>query len=480
MKLKKVLKDVDTIQVKGSKEIDITGVFTHSKVVFPGSVFIARAGNTTHGNHYIQNAIQNGASCIVLDMYNPFLTGVTQVVVENPSNVLAKIASNFFEDPSMKLTMVGITGTSGKTTVSYFTKHLLEEQAVTGLIGTVETYTGLKCFKSSLTTPDAPDLMKILKEMRTGKCKNCVMEVSSHGLEQGRLKETMFDVVAFLNLSHEHLDYHGTMKEYQLAKERLLAHRKKDGIAVVSLESPWGKKLKKKVPEAITFGLSKKADIYADKVVMTKEGSTFDLCTSEEKKRVTISSIGKFNIENALAAAAIAYSLGISLEKIANRVETLPQVPGRMEKIENDLGLDIIVDYAHKPDALEKVFQTIKETLSGKLIVVFGCGGQRDKAKRPLMGSLAQKYCDFAVLTNDNPRGENSITIIEEIKKGIKSLEYIVIEDRKEAIEFAIKKAQKGDTILLAGKGHEEEQEILGQRLPLSDRTLARDMACSI
>jgi UDP-N-acetylmuramoyl-L-alanyl-D-glutamate--2,6-diaminopimelate ligase len=188
MKLKKVLKDVDTIQVKGSKEIDITGVFTHSKVVFPGSVFIARAGNTTHGNHYIQNAIQNGASCIVLDMYNPFLTGVTQVVVENPSNVLAKIASNFFEDPSMKLTMVGITGTSGKTTVSYFTKHLLEEQAVTGLIGTVETYTGLKCFKSSLTTPDAPDLMKILKEMRTGKCKNCVMEVSSHGLEQGRLK----------------------------------------------------------------------------------------------------------------------------------------------------------------------------------------------------------------------------------------------------------------------------------------------------
>jgi UDP-N-acetylmuramoyl-L-alanyl-D-glutamate--2,6-diaminopimelate ligase len=289
-----------------------------------------------------------------------------------------------------------------------------------------------------------------------------------------------FDVVAFLNLSHEHLDYHGTMKEYQLAKERLLAHRKKDGIAVVSLESPWGKKLKKKVPEAITFGLSKKADIYADKVVMTKEGSTFDLCTSEEKKRVTISSIGKFNIENALAAAAIAYSLGISLEKIANRVETLPQVPGRMEKIENDLGLDIIVDYAHKPDALEKVFQTIKETLSGKLIVVFGCGGQRDKAKRPLMGSLAQKYCDFAVLTNDNPRGENSITIIEEIKKGIKSLEYIVIEDRKEAIEFAIKKAQKGDTILLAGKGHEEEQEILGQRLPLSDRTLARDMACSI
>ncbi|MCH9617441.1 MAG: UDP-N-acetylmuramoyl-L-alanyl-D-glutamate--2,6-diaminopimelate ligase [Chlamydiia bacterium] len=480
MKLKKVLKDVETIQVKGSKEIEITGVFTHSKVVFPGSIFIARAGSTTHGNHYIPNAIENGASCIVLDMYNPFLTGVTQVVVENPSNVLAKIASNFFEDPSMKLTMVGITGTCGKTTVSYFTKHLLEQEAITGLTGTVETFTGLKRFKSSLTTPDAPDLMKILKEMRIGKCKNCVMEVSSHGLEQGRLKETMFDVVAFLNLSHEHLDYHGTMKEYQLAKERLLAHRKKDGIAVVSLESSWGKKLKKKVPEAITFGFSKKADIYAEKVVMTKDGSTFDLCSSEEKKRVTISSIGKFNIENALAASAIAYALGISLEKIACRLETLPAVPGRMEKIKNDLGIEIIVDYAHKPDALEKVLMAIKETISGKLITVFGCGGQRDREKRPLMGSLAQKYADFAVLTNDNPRGEDPLLIIEEIKKGIKSLDYIVIEDRKEAIQFAINKAEKGDTILLAGKGHEEEQEILGQRLPLSDRTLARDMACSI
>lgn len=480
MKLKKVLKDVETIQVKGSKEIDITGVFSHSKVVFPGSIFIARPGMTTHGNHYIQNAIENGASCIVLDMYNPFLTGVTQVVVRNPADVQAKIAANFFEDPSSKLTMVGITGTSGKTTVSYFTKHLLEGEAITGLIGTIETYTGLKRFKSSLTTPDAPDLMKILKEMKAGKCKNCVMEVSSHALEQGRLKETMFDVTAFLNLSHEHLDYHGTMKEYQLAKERLLAHRKKDGIAVVSFESPWGKKLKKKVPEAITFGFSKKADIYAEKIKMTKEGSTFDLCSSEEKKRVTISAIGKFNIENALAASAIAYSLGISLSAIAARLETLSPVPGRMERIKNNLGIDIIVDYAHKPDALEKVFQTIKETLSGKLIVVFGCGGERDKEKRGLMGALAQKYCDFAVLTNDNPRGEDPLEIIDQIKKGIKSLDYIVIEDRKEAIDFAIKKAKKGDTVLLAGKGHEQEQEALGGRVPMSDRTLARDMAGSI
>lgn len=480
MKLKKVLKDVETIQVKGSKEIEITGVFTNSKVVFPGSIFVARAGKTTHGNHYIQNAIQNGASCIVLDMYNPFLAGVTQVVVKDPGSVAAKLASNYFDDPSMKLTMVGITGTSGKTSVSYYTKHLLDQEATTGLIGTIETFTGLKRFKSTLTTPDAPELLKILKEMKVGVCKNCVMEVSSHALDQGRIKETMFDVVAFLNLSHEHLDYHGTMKEYQAAKERLLAHRKRDGIAVVSLESAWGKKLKKKIPEAITFGFSKKADINAQNVVVGRNGSSFDLCTHEDCKRVTIPTLGRFNVENVLAAVAIAYSLGMEMVDIFKALPSLPMVPGRMEKVETDRGVDIIVDYAHKPDALEKVFQTIKESYTGKVFIVFGCGGQRDQAKRKMMGRLSEKYSDFAILTNDNPRGEDPIGILEDIKKGISSLDYIVIQDRKEALEFALEKAERGDVILLAGKGHEQEQEVLGQRIPLSDRVLARDMAHSI
>lgn len=477
MKLKKVLRDIETIQVKGSKETFITGVFTNSKVVFPGSMFIARAGMTTHGNHYVQNAIQNGASCVVLDMYNPFLSGVVQVIVKDPGAVAAKLASNFFEDPSMKLTMVGITGTSGKTSVSYFTKHLLDQEAQTGLIGTVETYTGLKKFKSSLTTPDAPELMKILKEMRVHGCKNCVMEVSSHALDQGRVKETMFDVVAFLNLSHEHLDYHGTMKEYAAAKERLLLHRKKDGIAVVSLESSWGKKLKKKVPEAVTFGFTKKADIYAQNVVVGSNGSSFDLCTQEDCKRVTIPVLGKFNVENVLAAVAIAYSLGLSIDDMAKVLRTLPMVPGRMEKIETLKGVDIIVDYAHKPDALEKVFQTIKESYTGKVFIVFGCGGQRDKEKRSMMGALAEKYSDFAILTNDNPRGEDPLEILEGIKRGIKSLDYIVILDRKEALQYAMDKAKRGDVILLAGKGHEQEQEVLGQRIALSDRVLATDMA---
>ena len=257
MKLKKVLKDVETLQVKGSKETEITGVFSHSKVVFPGSIFIAKKGATTHGNHYIQNAIQNGAVCIILDMYNPFLSGVTQVVVEDPALVEAQIAKNFFEDPASKLTMCGITGTCGKTSTSYFLKHLLEAESPAGLIGTIETLTGLKRLKSTHTTPDAPSLMKILKEMKIGGCKNCVMEVSSHGLAQKRLEGTKFDILAFLNLSHEHIDYHGSMKEYQRAKESLLNHRKKDCIVVTSLDHSWGKKIKKKVPEAVTFGQTK-------------------------------------------------------------------------------------------------------------------------------------------------------------------------------------------------------------------------------
>lgn len=477
MKLKKILKDIKTIQIKGSKEISISGVFSHSKVVFPGSIFIAKKGLTTHGNHYIQNAIQNGASCIVLDMYNPFLTGVTQVIVEDPALVEAKIAKNFFEDPSANLTMVGITGTCGKTTVSYFTKHLLESESKTGLIGTIETFTGMKRFKSSHTTPDAPTLLKILKEMKVGQCKNCVMEVSSHGLDQGRLEETFFDVTAFLNISHEHLDYHETMEAYKNAKERLLKYRKKDGIVITAIDTPWGKEIKKKVPEAVTFGLTKKADVYAEKIDLSIDGSVFDLCVADERKRVNISPIGMFNIENILAAIAIAYSLGVSFEDIVNRIESLPVVSGRMEKIQNSLGIDIIVDYAHKVEALEKVLLSLKKMSKGKIYIVFGCGGERDKEKRPLMGALAQKYCDFAVLTNDNPRGEDPKQIIKEIESGITSLSSIVIEDRKEALKFAIDEAQEGDIILLAGKGHETEQEISGKRVLLSDRTLARDMA---
>lgn len=476
MKLKKVLKDVETIQVKGSKEIDITGVFSHSKVVHPGSIFIAKSGTQTHGNHYIQNAIQNGATCIVLDMYNPFLSGVTQVVVQDPSIAEAKIASNFYQDPSSQLTMVGITGTCGKTSVAYFTKHLLEADAKTGLIGTIETYTGLKRFKSSHTTPDVPTLMKILKEMKTGECKNCVMEVSSHGLDQGRLNETYFDIVAFLNISHEHLDYHGTMKEYQLAKEKLLSHRKKDGIVVASLDNAWGKKIKKRIPEAITFGYNAKADIFAEKVLATLHGLTFNLCIGDEVKPITLPHIGKFVIDNVLAATAIAYSLGTTFDEIAFRLKTLPKVPGRMEKIDNNEGLNIIVDYAHKVEALEKVLQSLKEIQKKRLIIVFGCGGERDKKKRPMMGALAKKYCDFAVLTNDNPRNEDPEKIIDEIKRGMGNLDHIVIRDRKEAIRYAIKEAKKDDIILVAGKGHEDEQEIGGKRIFLSDSVVASDM----
>ena len=476
MKLSKIIKNIETIKVKGSKNINITGVFSHSKVVFPGSIFIAKKGHTSHGNYFIQNAIQNGASCIVLDMYNPFLSSVTQVVVNDPAKVEAKIAANFFENPSQHINMIGITGTCGKTSTSYFTRHLLKEEDPIGLIGSIETSTGLKNFRSLYTTPDAPTLMKILKEMKSGGCKNCVMEVSSHGLAQGRVKETSFDVVAFLNISHEHLDYHHTMEEYKDAKERLLIHRKKDSIVITSDNSLWARGIKKKIPEAISFGFSANADVRAKNIDVGQDTSIFELCIGDEVKKLELPVIGRFNIENALAASAIAYSLGISFDDITKRLLTLPSVPGRMEKVFNTLGKNIIVDYAHKVDALENVLMSIKENIHGRLFIVFGCGGERDKEKRPLMGALVDKYCDYAVLTNDNPRGEDPLTIIEEIKKGIKKLDHCIIQDRRKAVNHAVAIAKKGDTILLAGKGHEEEQEISGKRIFLSDRNLARDI----
>ena len=476
MKLKKILKNIDVIQIKGSKEIEITGVFSHSKVVFPGSIFIAKSGTKTHGNQYIQNAIANGASCVVSDMYNPFLTTVTQVIVDDPASVEAVIAKNFFEDPANSLSMIGITATAGKTTTSYYVKHLLEGDSKVGLIGTIETYTGLKTFKSSHTTPDSPTLMKILKEMKVGKCDSCVMEVSSHALDQGRVDEIGFDVTAFLNISEEHLDYHGTMAEYKDAKEQLLMHRKKDGIVVVPYKDAWGRSIKKKIPEAITYGYSKKADVYAFNIVMTTKGSTFDLYVGGEKRAVAIKAIGEFNIDNVLAAVAIAYSLGTAFADIEKRLLTLPSISGRMERILNSHGLDLFVDYAHKVDALERVLYTIKKLYRKKCIIVFGCGGERDALKRPKMGSLVEKYCKYACITNDNPRGEDPKKIISDICRGIKRLEYKIIEDRKDAIEHALSIAEEGDVVLLAGKGHEEEQEILGRRYELSDRKLARDI----
>ena len=241
-------------------------------------------------------------------------------------------------------------------------------------------------------------------------------------------------------------------------------------------DSSWGKKLKKKVRDAITFGLSAKADIYAEKLIANVHGLNFTLCIGEDKKTISLPHIGRFNVENILAAVSIAYSLGICFDEIALRLKTMPTVPGRMEKIENKYGLNIIVDYAHKVEALEKVLISLKEIKKKKLIIVFGCGGERDREKRPLMGALAKKYCDFAVLTNDNPRGENPTDIINEIKNGIGNLDHIVIEDRKEAIEYAIKEAKQDDIILLAGKGHEDEQEMGGKRIFLSDRIVASDM----
>lgn len=476
MKLKKVLRDIETIRVKGSKEIDITGVFSHSKVVFPGCMFIAKRGINSSGNQYIQNAISNGAKVVVLDMYNPFLSNITQVVVEDPAAVEAKLAANFYNTPSMDLITVGITGTCGKTTTSYYTKHLLEKESSTGLIGTIETDMHLKKFKSSYTTPTACQLMRMHREMHTYGCKNCVMEVSSHGLDQYRLQETYFDVTAFLNISHEHLDYHKTMEIYKEAKLKLLRHRKEDGIVVASVDNAFGREVKRLHPEAITFGFSSKADVYAKKIAFDEQGSIFDLYIGLEKRRVRIPLIGEFNVENALAAIAISYSLGITVNEIEERLKSLPVVPGRMEKIKATSGPTILIDYAHKVDGLEKVLKIARKVYKKKLIVVFGCGGDRDKEKRPLMGKLAEKYCDYIILTNDNPRSEEPRAIIKEIESGMSYTNHDIVEDRKEAIEKAVRMAQSSDAIVIAGKGHEESQEILGRKYDLSDRKLAKDI----
>jgi UDP-N-acetylmuramoyl-L-alanyl-D-glutamate--2,6-diaminopimelate ligase len=446
VKLKNLAKG---LLIKGNKEVSITGLSCNSQTVAPGNLFIAKKGLTREGAEFIPQAVNAGASAIATDIYDPFLS-LPQIIHPKLSEIEALLAARYYQFPSKELFLVGVTGTKGKTTTSYLIKHLLDGlKKPSGLIGTVETIIGENRFFSTLTTHDVITNQKALREMILKGCKAAVLEVSSHGLCQGRVDEIEFDLAVFTNLYPDHLDYHKSMDDYAAAKRKLFG---KADRAIVNADSFW------QGSGQLSFGIEK-GDIRAQDLVLGDKGTEFRI----DGCNFTLPLIGKFNVYNALAAVGVGLELGAPLEKIRDILATFGSVPARLERVGN-----VFVDFAHTGEALENVLQTLRDIAKGKVIVVFGCGGGRDPGRRAGMARAAEKWADVSIITTDNPRQEDPNEIARQIVSFYEKPPLVEL-DRKKAIEKALSIAKEEDLVLIAGKGHEKVQIFSHQTIAFDD-----------
>lgn len=460
MKLKKLLKIFPDIQVRGSKEIEITGICSNSKICAPGNIFVAKKGLNNDGTKFINEAINGGANAILTDMFDPTYKNICQLIAKDVSLAESFLVAEYYGNPSEKLHMVGITGTNGKTTVSYLTKYLLDNSiGKTGLIGTIEYYIGDHKYQATHTTPDVTLNHKLLKEMVLSGCKSAVMEVTSHALLQGRVNRIHFDTAVFTNLSQDHLDYHQTMENYCNAKN-LLFRNLKQGNCIVNVDDAMYKKIIEGSNSSIfSYGIENPSDLQAYNIKYSRFNTQFSIRYKNKDLKCEIPLSGRFNVYNTLAAFGVGLMQNLPIELLIQLASQFKPIPGRLESIPNDLGIHIIVDFAHSEDALINIFKCIKEFSKGRIITVFGCGGDRDKTKRPKMATAVELYSDHAIVTSDNPRSEDPLKIIEDIVIGFSSKSIYSIEvDRKKAIQLALTIAKEGDTILIAGRGHEKRQ----------------------
>lgn len=486
MKLKKLLKDIPVKDIKGSKEIEITGVCSNSKLVAPGNLFVARKGRAEDGARYIPEALESGAVAILTDIYDPSLKNVTQVIHPDVALLEGMLAAQYYQFSADEMFMVGITGTNGKTTTSFLIKYLLDQlQAPCGLIGTIEYIIGKHRYQATRTTPDVISNHKMLREMVLQGCKAAVMEVTSHALDQGRVQNIDYDVAVFTNLSIDHLDYHGTMEDYCSAKNKLFRSLNPDKTkkkldrfpttAVVNADSIWHKKITEGCrAKILTYGVDNAADLKASNISLSALGTCFELTYQGQNVTCSCPLIGRFNVYNYLAAISVGLVRGVSLEKLVEMMQKCPSVPGRLESVPNPLGLKIYVDFAHSDDALANVFDCLKEVKEGRIITVFGCGGDRDHTKRPLMARVCEEFSDVTIVTSDNPRSEDPQAICDEVVRGFKNkASYQVELDRGLAIQKAIDLADEKDIILIAGKGHETYQVFAHKTIEFDDRKVA-------
>lgn len=487
MKLKQLLKEIP-VEIRGSKEIEIRGLSNNSKLTAPGFLFFAKKGKTHQGNNFIQEAISGGAVAVVTDFFDPFIQGITQIICTNIADLEKNLSDRFYGNGSSNLLTVGITGTNGKTTTSYLMKHLLDAKKMdAGLIGTIEWIIKQVVLPSTHTTPDLLTIRKLLKEMESASCKSVVMEVSSHGLDQGRVDGIDFDIAIFTNLTQDHLDYHETMQQYMEAKAKLFSslYVKKESkktypkTAIINIDSPYAvEMIQASSCRVLTYGIDQKADLQAEEIDLSSEETSCTIRYLNQSCFFKTHLIGRYNLLNCLGVIGAGLALGFDLQEIVEILSSFKTVRGRLEKVETASRKQIFVDYAHTEDALKNVLLTLKEVAKGKLICVFGCGGNRDHTKRQKMGRVVELYADIGVITTDNPRGESPEKIIEEILEGVENKEKMWIEvNRKEAIGRAIATMTNEDIVVIAGKGHETSQIFSNHAIHFDDRITAKEYA---
>ncbi|RJQ33274.1 MAG: UDP-N-acetylmuramoyl-L-alanyl-D-glutamate--2,6-diaminopimelate ligase [Actinobacteria bacterium] len=473
MKLVRLIQDITKVNIT-SPDIEITGIAYDSRKVKPGDLFVCIKGAIFDGHRYLLEAKERGALAAVVEDYRDL--DIIQVKVDNARLALAKLANRFYDFPSKKLILIGITGTNGKTTTSYLVREIFKEAGFkTGLIGTIEYIIGDTGYPVVHTTPESADLQKLLKSMVDNKVQVAVMEVSSHAICMQRINGTKFSAMVFTNLSQDHLDFHKDMESYFRAKLKLFSksHGQQDHINVDDL---YGQKLAQisKNPQ-INYSITNNAEVLAKEINLSPHKTSFKLCFGGQEVLISNNLVGNFNVYNCLAASACAISQKVSLNSIKKGLELLKSVPGRFESIKEGQDFSVIVDYAHTPDGLEKILDTAKQTTNGRIILVFGAGGDRDKAKREVMGRVACQKSDMSIITSDNPRSEDKEDIIKDIVKGFENNNYQIEPDRRKAIRKALDAAKAEDVVIIAGKGHEQYQIFKDKTVHFSDQEEARE-----
>lgn len=493
MQLKQIASLLVGSHLIGDQETIITGVQMDSRKVQQGDLFVAVSGIAGHmndGHPYVMDAIRRGASAVVLER-DVAGVEIPRLLVKDSRHALAVISSAYYNYPSHELKVIGITGTNGKTTTAYLVEKILRDYGFrTGLMGNLgmKLGDGFFAYEGNTNTQESPDLQRNFRKMCEVGTDYCVMEVTSVGIEYGRASGVNFRSAAFTNLSTDHLDLHETMDNYKMVKGLLFsrlgnsfgASPDERKYAIINVDDATADYyIKQTYAETITYGIDKQADVRAEQIKITPSGTSFDVRTFAGNTSITLKLLGKFNVYNALAAIAIALAEGISLESIKTSLESMAIVEGRMEVVNEGQQFLVIVDYAHTPDGLENALSTTKDFAPARIICVFGCGGNRDRTKRPIMGKVAAEYCDKIIITSDNPRHEDPLQIMKDIEEGLldcgcDQARYELVADRSQAIEKAIEWAQPNDIVMIIGKGHETYQLIQGKTLPFDDREVAR------
>lgn len=485
MELKNLLECLSHYKTIHNGNPPIHSIEMDSRHVQKGSLFICITGYTVDGHDFVQQAIDNGASAILAEReINNIDPSIPYIVVGDTKRAMAQIADYYYSQPTRKLKLIGVTGTNGKTTTTHIIEEIFKANGEkTGLIGTMYIRIGEQSIDAKNTTPESLVLQKTFADMVAQNVTTAVMEVSSHALDMGRVRGCDYDIAVFTNLTQDHLDYHKTMEEYARAKGLLFAqlgnsiNYEQPKFAVLNNDDPVSEMYKKLTAGAhiLTYGIDSGSDVRATNISMSAQGTSFTLTTPVGEANISMKLVGKFSVYNVLAAVSAAIAANIPLHIIVNTIEKIEGVAGRFEVINENQDYSVIVDYSHTPDSLENALTTVKQFAKGKIFTIVGCGGDRDKTKRPIMAKIAVQYSDEAIFTSDNPRTEDPVQILKDMEAGVQGESYKVFVDRKEAIYYAVGQAKTDDIILIAGKGHETYQIIGKQVLDFDDREVARN-----